>query len=133
MAKRKNPMAVALGKRGAAARLTKMTPEQRKDVARKGAAARWESQAPGGDPFAGDLDPARQRLRDLTVVACEVLDASPLNALSFHLATYVDHEAGNRVLTDRMTAELKVERETAATSTKPQSRKAKQKPAAKGE
>jgi hypothetical protein len=42
MAKRKNPAAVALGKRGAKARMTKLTPEQRKEVARKGAAARWK-------------------------------------------------------------------------------------------
>jgi hypothetical protein len=42
MAKRKNPAAVALGKRGAKARLTKMTAEQRKVVARTAAAARWK-------------------------------------------------------------------------------------------
>jgi hypothetical protein len=42
MAKRKNPAAVALGKRGAKARLTKLTPEQRSDVAKKAAAARWK-------------------------------------------------------------------------------------------
>jgi hypothetical protein len=42
MAKRKNPAAVALGKRGAKARLTKMTPEQRTEVAQKAAAARWK-------------------------------------------------------------------------------------------
>ncbi len=42
MAKRKNPAAVALGKRGAKARLTKMTPEERSGVAKKAAAARWK-------------------------------------------------------------------------------------------
>ena len=35
MAKRKNPAAVALGKRGAKARLKKLTPEQRSEIARK--------------------------------------------------------------------------------------------------
>ena len=42
MAKRKNPAAVALGKRSAKGRLTKMTAEQRKVVARTAAAARWK-------------------------------------------------------------------------------------------
>jgi hypothetical protein len=42
MAKRKNPAAVALGKRGAKARMTKMTPEQRSEVARTAVAARWK-------------------------------------------------------------------------------------------
>ena len=42
MAKRKNPAAVALGKRGAKARLTKMTAEQRSVVARTAARARWK-------------------------------------------------------------------------------------------
>jgi hypothetical protein len=42
MAKRKNPAAVALGKRGAKARMKKLTPEQRSDVARKAVTARWK-------------------------------------------------------------------------------------------
>jgi hypothetical protein len=41
MAKRKNPAAVALGKRGAKARLTKLSPEKRREVAKKAATARW--------------------------------------------------------------------------------------------
>jgi hypothetical protein len=41
MAKKKNPAAVALGRRGAKARLTKLTPEQRSEVAKTAAAARW--------------------------------------------------------------------------------------------
>lgn len=41
MAKRKNPAAVSLGRKGAKARMTKMTPEQRPEVGRKAAAARW--------------------------------------------------------------------------------------------
>jgi hypothetical protein len=41
MAKRKNPAAVALGKRGAKARLKKLSPEKRTEVAKKAAAARW--------------------------------------------------------------------------------------------
>jgi len=39
MAKRKNPAAVALGKRGAKARMTKLTPEERSEIARKGGLA----------------------------------------------------------------------------------------------
>jgi hypothetical protein len=38
----KDPAAVALGRRGGAARAARMTPQQRKDVARRGAAKRWE-------------------------------------------------------------------------------------------
>ena len=45
MTKRKNPHAVALSKLGAKkggqARAAKLTPEERKAIARKGAAARW--------------------------------------------------------------------------------------------
>jgi len=42
MAKKKNSAAVALGKRGAKARMTKMTGEQRSEVAKKAAVARWK-------------------------------------------------------------------------------------------
>ena len=42
MAKKKNPAAVALGKRGAKARLTKMSPEARSAVAKKAAESRWK-------------------------------------------------------------------------------------------
>ena len=42
MPKRKNPAAVALGKRGAKARLKKLSPEKRSEVAKKAAAARWD-------------------------------------------------------------------------------------------
>ena len=41
MAKRKNPAAVQLGKRGASARMKKLTPEQRSAVAKNAASARW--------------------------------------------------------------------------------------------
>jgi hypothetical protein len=45
MVKRRDPAAVRLGRRGglksAAARMKKMTPEQRSEVARKAALARW--------------------------------------------------------------------------------------------
>lgn len=41
MARRKNPAAVALGKRGGKARLKKLTAEKRSEVAKKAAAARW--------------------------------------------------------------------------------------------
>jgi hypothetical protein len=48
MPKRKNPAAVAMGKRGAKARLTKLTPEQRTEIAKKGAEARWGKKKPAG-------------------------------------------------------------------------------------
>jgi hypothetical protein len=38
---RKNPAAVALGKRGGKARVQNQTPEQRKESARRAAQARW--------------------------------------------------------------------------------------------
>lgn len=45
MAKRKNPAAVALGRRGgkkgAKARMEKLTPEQRSEIARNASLARW--------------------------------------------------------------------------------------------
>lgn len=45
----KNPAAVALGrlggKKGGPARAAKLTPEQRKEIAKKAAAARWEKKA----------------------------------------------------------------------------------------
>jgi hypothetical protein len=37
----KNPAAVSLGRKGGKARLTKITPQQRKTIARKAARARW--------------------------------------------------------------------------------------------
>ena len=46
----KNPAAVALGrlggKKGGPARAKKLTPEQRREIAKKGAAARWASTKP---------------------------------------------------------------------------------------
>lgn len=41
MAKRKNPAAVALGKRSAKGRMKKLTPERRTEIAHNAAAARW--------------------------------------------------------------------------------------------
>ncbi len=38
----KNPAAVELGRLGGKARTDKLTPEQRKEIARKAARARWE-------------------------------------------------------------------------------------------
>jgi hypothetical protein len=42
MAHRKNPYAVALGKRGARIRYAQMTPEERRTLARKAALTRWQ-------------------------------------------------------------------------------------------
>jgi hypothetical protein len=39
--KEKDPHAVALGRKGGNARLKKLTPEQRSDIASKAARARW--------------------------------------------------------------------------------------------
>jgi hypothetical protein len=39
--KEKDPNAVALGRKGGKARLQKLTPEQRSDIARKAVMARW--------------------------------------------------------------------------------------------
>ena len=39
--KEKDPNAVALGRKGGKARLEKMTPQQRKEFARKAVMARW--------------------------------------------------------------------------------------------
>jgi hypothetical protein len=39
--KEKDPNAVALGRKGGKARLQKLTPEQRSDLARKAVTARW--------------------------------------------------------------------------------------------
>ena len=50
MVKRKNPMAVALGRRGGKARLKKMTPEERKRVAQAGANARWKKKKEQSQP-----------------------------------------------------------------------------------
>jgi hypothetical protein len=38
----KDPNAAALGKKGGAARARNLTPEQRTEIARKGAAKRWK-------------------------------------------------------------------------------------------
>ena len=46
MAKGKNPAAVELGKRGAKARMKKLTPEKRSEVARTAVAARWAKKTP---------------------------------------------------------------------------------------
>jgi hypothetical protein len=46
----KDPNAVALGRKGGKARLQKLTPEQRSDIARKAVKARWaraKKQKPG--------------------------------------------------------------------------------------
>ena len=39
--KEKDPNAVALGRKGGKARLQKLTPEQRSDIARRAVRARW--------------------------------------------------------------------------------------------
>lgn len=42
MPKKKNPAAVALGKRGAKARMKKLSAEERQEIARNAVNARWE-------------------------------------------------------------------------------------------
>ncbi len=46
MVRRKNPYAVQLGRKGAKARAAKLTPEQRREIARKAAHARWAKRKP---------------------------------------------------------------------------------------
>jgi hypothetical protein len=60
-------------------------------------------------PLDGDLDAARERLRNLAAAACGALDASTLNVLSLHLAVYMDDKAGTGVFRDRMRAEIEAE------------------------
>lgn len=45
MTPRKNPHAVALSRKAAKARMKKLTPEQRREIARKAARARWAKRA----------------------------------------------------------------------------------------
>ena len=40
--RKKDPYAVALGKRGSKARMVKLTPEQRREIARNAVLVRWE-------------------------------------------------------------------------------------------
>jgi hypothetical protein len=63
VAKKKNAAAVSLGKRSAKARMEKLTPEQRSEVARKAAAARWKAKAESGGAEARDqpLTPAQRK------------------------------------------------------------------------
>lgn len=54
MAKKKNPHAVALGKmggsKGGKVRASKLSPEQRREIARKAVLARWAKQKKGTPP-----------------------------------------------------------------------------------
>ena len=47
MAKKKNPAAVALSKLAARARMKKLTPSQRSEIARNAARARWAKRKKG--------------------------------------------------------------------------------------
>ncbi len=42
MARKKNPAAVALGKKSVAARMKNLTPEERSEIARNAARSRWK-------------------------------------------------------------------------------------------
>jgi hypothetical protein len=48
-AKRKDPAAVSLGRRGGKARLKTMTKEQRSELARNAVLARWARKSPKGE------------------------------------------------------------------------------------
>jgi len=65
--RRKNPNAVALGQRGGKARLTRMTPERRIEVARLAAVRRWgrNDAATSPPPRSGQLDDRQSRLANL--------------------------------------------------------------------
>ena len=62
-------------------------------------------------PLDGDRGRAVVRLKTLTDRACGFLDATTLNVLSFHTATYLDDNANSRTETDRLTGELRTEQE----------------------
>ena len=47
---RKDPAAQALGAKGGKARAAKLTPEQRREIAKKAARTRWKDAAPRGRP-----------------------------------------------------------------------------------
>jgi hypothetical protein len=47
--KKKNPAAVELGRRGGRARMKTMTPDQRREISRRGALARWKKKATDGE------------------------------------------------------------------------------------
>jgi hypothetical protein len=53
--RKKNPNAVAMGKKGGAARARKLSPERRREIAQKGAAARWNSTLSRADGFTPPL------------------------------------------------------------------------------
>jgi hypothetical protein len=55
-AKRKSPAAVALGRRGGKARLKKLTPEKRAEVAKRAALARWEKLRQKGEKLQAQID-----------------------------------------------------------------------------
>src|SRR6185312_10591031 len=65
-AKKKNPAAVALGrkggKKGGPARAAKLTPEQRSDSARKAVTARWSKAKNGGGVTTHVLDTSKKAL-----------------------------------------------------------------------
>jgi len=52
----KNPHAVALGQKGGLARMYKLTTEQRREIARKGALARWAKAKKRNREKKGTLD-----------------------------------------------------------------------------
>jgi hypothetical protein len=60
--------------------------------------------------FDGDLAGARERLRNLTEIACAVLDASKLNLASYHLCAYIDNTLNSEKLTKGMIGDLERER-----------------------
>lgn len=69
------------------------------------------SENPAKDPFDGDLETARMRLRNIAEDACKVLDVKLLNTLAYHIATYMDHKAKSLAIRDRMMLEIHAEQQ----------------------
>lgn len=61
-------------------------------------------------PFDGDLETARRRIRSLAGVACKVLDARMLNVASFHLDVYMDAVMQQAHLVDSRMSKTEAER-----------------------
>jgi hypothetical protein len=62
--------------------------------------------------FDGDLNAARQRLRDLVGAACHLLDAHLLNMASYHLCAYLEVTAKDHGFLQRLMEDMESERQS---------------------
>jgi hypothetical protein len=91
-AKKKNPAAVSLGRKGGTkggpARAAKLTPEQRSESARKAVQARWSKAAPG----AAELDTSKKALHLCLKRIKEAENENELRRLTEELQRIVFHK-----------------------------------------